>query len=88
VVATREGIVTQPADLLDEMRVRFMIHGTQSPFSWASRLRIYGKKVRDLTTCLSYISWSDDGKLLSYKGVRHLSIEVFRDFVWDQVIKA
>jgi hypothetical protein len=88
VVAAREGIVTQPADLLDEMRVRFMIHGTRSPFSWASRLRIYGKKVRDSTTCLGYISWSDDGKLLSYKGVRHLSIEAFRDFVRDQVVKA
>jgi hypothetical protein len=55
VVAAREGIVTQPADLLDEIQVRFMIHGTRSPFSWASRLRIYRKKVRDLTTCLSYI---------------------------------
>jgi hypothetical protein len=33
VVAAREGIVTQPADLLNEMRVRFMIHGTRSPFS-------------------------------------------------------
>jgi hypothetical protein len=70
------------------MRVRFIIHGTRSPFSWASRLRIYGKKVRDLTTCLGYISWSDDSKLLSYKGVRHLSIEAFRDFVRDQVVKA
>lgn len=32
-----------PADYIDEMQARFMAHGTRSPFSWANRLRMYGK---------------------------------------------
>jgi hypothetical protein len=56
VTTTDKDCSVQPADILDEMRVRFMINGTRSPLSWASRLRLYGKKVRDLTTCLGYIS--------------------------------
>jgi hypothetical protein len=33
VVAAANGQVAQPADLLDEMRARFLIHGTRSPFN-------------------------------------------------------
>jgi hypothetical protein len=88
VVAARDGVVSQPADLLDEMRARFLIHGTRSPFSWANRMRMYGKKVRDSTTCLGVISWSDDDQSLSYKGIQHLSIQSFQDFARDQVVKA
>ena len=78
----------QPADLLDEMRTRFMINGTRSPLSWASRLRMYGKKVRDSTTCLGYISWADDNLSVSYKNIRNLTLEAFRGFIRDQVHKA
>jgi hypothetical protein len=56
VTTTDNDCSVQPADILDDMRVRFMINGTRSPLSWASRLRLYGKKVRDSTTCLGYIS--------------------------------
>ena len=78
----------QPADLLDEMRARFLINSVRSPFSWASQLRVYRKKIRDSTTCLGYISWSDDNLPVSYKGVRHRSMDALRDFVRNQVEKA
>jgi len=78
----------QPADFLDEMRARFMVNGTRSPLSWASRLRLYGKKVRDLTTCLGSISWSDDDPSVSYKGITNLTLDAFRGFIRDQVHKA
>jgi hypothetical protein len=52
VVGARDVESVQPADLLDEMRERFLINGVRSPFTWASQLRVYGKKVRDSTTCL------------------------------------
>jgi hypothetical protein len=88
VVGARDVQSVQPANLLDEMRERFLISGVRSPFSWASQLRVYGKKVRDSTTCLGYISWSDDGLSVSYKGVRHLDMSALRDFVRDQLEKA
>lgn len=88
VVGARDDEGLQPADLLDEMRARFLINGVRSPFSWASQLRVYGKKIRDSTTCLSYVSWSDDNFSVSYKGVRHLSMDALRNFVREQVEKA
>jgi hypothetical protein len=78
----------QPADLLDDIRERFMIYGTRSPFNWASRLRMYGKRIRDSSTCLGYISWSDDLQSVSYKDVRDLDIEAFRGFIRGQITKA
>ncbi|KAK3620999.1 hypothetical protein LTR22_025388 [Elasticomyces elasticus] len=88
VSAVQVGIAERPADLLDEMRARFLIHGTRSPFSWASRLRMYEKKVRDLTTRLGYISWSDDNQTVSYKAIQSPSMEVFREFVVKQMATA
>ena len=88
VITTDNDGSVRPADILDEIRVRFMINGTRSPLSWASRLRLYGKKVRDSTTCLGYISWSDDGLSVSYKGISNLTLEAFRNFIRDQVHKA
>ena len=88
VVASRDGTILHPADLLDEMRARCLIHGTRSPFSWPNRLRMYGKKVRDSTTCLGYIAWSGDGQTVTYKDVAGLSIKHFKGFVRDQVAKA
>lgn len=67
--------------------MRFLINGVRSPFSWASQLRVYGKKVRDSTTYLGYISWSDDSLSVSYKGVRYLDMSALRDFVHDQLEK-
>lgn len=69
------------------MRSRFLVNGNYSPFSGAARLQTYSKKVRDCTTSLGYISWSDDGWSVSYKDVQALSITRFREFVWEQVQK-
>jgi hypothetical protein len=66
------------------MRDRFLIHGSRSPFAWATRLRMYGRKVRDSTTCLGYISWSDDQETVSYKALE-LSMTQFKLFVADLV---
>lgn len=82
------GVVSDPADLLDELRDRFMIHGTRSTFNWASRLRMYGKKVRDSTTCLGYIEWTDDGQYVTYKDIDIFGMEQFKDFVRAQVQEA
>lgn len=82
------GVVIHPADLLNDIRARFLAHDTWSLFSWASRLRMYGKKVRDSTTYLWYISWSDDRQLVSYKDVSCLGMEKLRAFIGDQVAKA
>jgi hypothetical protein len=71
-----------------EATARFMVNGTRSPLSWASRLRLYGKKVRDSTTCLGYISWSDDNLSVSYRGVINLPLNAFRGFIRDQVHEA
>jgi hypothetical protein len=64
-----------------------MIQGSRSPFNWACRLRMYVKKVRDSTTCLGYITWTDNGQRVSYKDVRDLSIVDFQKFVRLEVKK-
>jgi hypothetical protein len=56
VLGVEKGEVTYPAELLDEMREKFLVYSTRSPFSWACRLRAYAKKVRDTTTSLGFIS--------------------------------
>jgi hypothetical protein len=82
------GDVAHPADVLDELRDRFMLHGTRSPFSWACRLRMYGKKVRDSTTCNGYISWTDDSEWISYKNISGLGMSQFKRLVASQVERA
>lgn len=87
VIATEAEPGSYAAEFLEEMRSRFLINGTHSPFSWAARLQTYSKKVRDCTTSLGYISWSDDGQSVSYKDVQMLSITRFKEFVREQVQK-
>ncbi|KAJ9634939.1 hypothetical protein H2199_008803 [Coniosporium tulheliwenetii] len=78
------GEVDFPAELLDEMQDRFMVYGSRSPMNWAQKLRTYGAKVRDNTTSLGFIIWSDDGQHLSYKDFE-LDMQQLRWFVRDQV---
>ena len=52
--------------------------------NWAQKLRVYGKKIRDSTTSLGYIVWSDDGQKLDYKGLE-LSMSGLKQFVRQQV---
>lgn len=76
------------SDLLDEMRDRFMVHGTRSPFSWANRMRMYAKKIRDSTTSLGHIEWTNDGQSVSYKDVSNFRVQAMRTLVRTQVTQA
>jgi hypothetical protein len=84
VLAADRGEVEYPADLLDAMRDRFMVYGSSSPMNWALKLRAYGKKVRDSTTSLGFIIWSEDGSALSYRDTE-LTMAGLQDFVRRQV---
>jgi hypothetical protein len=84
VLMAEEGQIENPADVLDEMRERFMIHGSRSPFNWVLRLRAYGKKIRNSSTSLGYIYWSDDHERLTYKQLE-LNMTDFKKFVATQV---
>jgi hypothetical protein len=67
-VAAADGGETEyPAQMIEAMQDRFMVYGSRSPINWAQKLRVYGKKIRDSTTSLGYIIWSDDGQKLNYK---------------------
>ncbi|KAF4336645.1 telomere-associated helicase [Fusarium beomiforme] len=56
-----------PAYALEEMQDRFMTKDSRPPISWSLKLRAYGKAIKDNTTSLGYIMWSDDNETLSYK---------------------
>ncbi|KAI5364340.1 hypothetical protein J4E82_011544 [Alternaria postmessia] len=84
VLVAEEGQIEHRSDVLDEMRERFMIHGSRSPFNWVLRLRGYGKKIRNSSTSLGYIYWSDDHERLTYKQLE-LSIADFKKFAATQV---
>ncbi|GAB7336620.1 hypothetical protein MBLNU13_g10315t1 [Cladosporium sp. NU13] len=76
-----------PLDLLEEMRERFMTIDCRTPFSWTIQLRSFGKKIRDSTTSIGYIQWSEDEKTLFYKDLE-LRISDFQAFVRAQVVVA
>lgn len=84
VAATECGEAEFPADMIDEMRERFLLYGSRSPMNWMLRLRSYGKQVRNHTTPLGYIQWSEDNQVLSYKNLI-LSMPDFRRFIREQV---
>jgi hypothetical protein len=87
VFRAEEDVVEHPADAIDEMRERFLIHGVRAPFGWVMRLRTYGKKIQNTTTSLGYIYWSDDYEKLTYKGLE-MTMESFRQFIRVQVEQA
>ncbi|EON68440.1 hypothetical protein W97_07650 [Coniosporium apollinis CBS 100218] len=84
VMIAEYGEIDYPADVLDEMRERFMIHGSRSPFNWVLRLRAYRKKIRNTTTSLGYIYWSDDHEKLTYKKLE-MTMAHFKDFIRAEV---
>jgi hypothetical protein len=71
-------------DLLEEMQDRFMVYDSRSPINWVQKLRAYGSKVRDSTTALGHIIWSEDGQHLSYKNFE-LDLLSLRWFIRDQL---
>jgi hypothetical protein len=75
---------SDPLDFLEEIRERFITVDCRSLFSWAIQLRSFGKKIRDSTTSISYIQWSEDEETLFYKDLE-LGISGFRSFVRSQV---
>jgi hypothetical protein len=84
-VAAAEGGETEyPAQMIEVMQDRFMVYGSRSPINWAQKLRVYGKKIRDSTTSLGYIIWSDGGQKLNYKDLE-LSMLGLKQFVRQQV---
>jgi hypothetical protein len=84
-VAVAEGGETEyPAQMIEVMQDRFMVYGSRSPINWAQKLRVYRKKIRDSTTSLGYIIWSDGGQKLNYKDLE-LSMLGLKQFVRQQV---
>ena len=87
VLEVESGDEDDPADLLDIMRERFLIHGSRSPFSWALRLRAYGKQVRNTTTSLGHIRWLEDKETIVYKQTR-FSLQGLRDLIVSEMRQA
>lgn len=87
VVAAETGETEYPADMLEVMQDRFMVYGSCSPINWVQKLRVYRKKIRDSTTTLGYMVWSDDGQELEYKGLQ-LRMTSLKHFVCQQVDQA
>ncbi|SCO92628.1 uncharacterized protein FRV6_16756 [Fusarium oxysporum] len=56
-----------PGLALEVMQHRFTVEGTRSPICWAQKLRAYGKAIKDTTTSIGHIQWSDGNETLSYK---------------------
>ncbi|KAK3064859.1 hypothetical protein LTS18_003285 [Coniosporium uncinatum] len=76
-----------PTDLPDDMMNHFVVFGTESPMDYAQRLRCFWANIRDTTTSIGHIIWSDDGLPLSYKHFE-LDLPEFRWFLRDQMQEA
>ena len=50
VVAAEDRHVEYPADMLDDLRQRFLVQGLHSSFDWAYRLRQFARRVASNTT--------------------------------------
>jgi hypothetical protein len=87
VVAKEEGEVENPSDLLEEMRQQFLTRGSRTAFDWIYRLRAYAKRLVSNATLPSYITWSEDGSLVTYKDTG-FSMDALRRFIAVQVEKA
>src|SRR5450432_2096409 len=78
------GETAYPALMLETMQERFMIYGSRSLINWVQKLRTYGKKIRNTTTSLGCIVWSDDGQKLEYKKLEFTMVQL-KLFVQQQV---
>ena len=84
VVAAETGETEFPAEALEEMQDRFMVFESRSPMAWVLKLRAYGKQIRESTTSLGQLVWSDDGEHLSYAGLE-LEMAQLKLFVEQQI---
>jgi hypothetical protein len=87
VVAAEQGKVDFPSDCLEAMQDRFMVLGSRSPVNWALKLRAYGLKVRDCTTGIGYLLWSEDKEHLTFKDME-LDMTSLRAFIRSEVHQA
>ncbi|KAK4551663.1 hypothetical protein LTR86_010994 [Recurvomyces mirabilis] len=87
ILQVEEGTAVDPLDALDAMRLRFMTLNNPTPFTWALQLRAFGKQIRDSSTSIGYVRWSDDAETLYYCKVK-LSLDAFRHFIRQQVLAA
>ncbi|KFZ13107.1 hypothetical protein V501_03876 [Pseudogymnoascus sp. VKM F-4519 (FW-2642)] len=84
VAAVEDGETEYPAQMIDDMQDRFMAYGSRSPINWAQKLRVYRKKIRDSTTSLGYMVWSEDRQKLTYRDLE-LSMSGLKQFARWQV---
>ena len=68
------------AQALEAMQDRFMTKDSRSPISWSLKLRAYGKDIKDSTTSLGHIIWSDGNEVLNYKKMKFYMTQL-RDLV-------
>ncbi|KAK0247289.1 hypothetical protein LTR01_008816 [Friedmanniomyces endolithicus] len=87
IVEVEEGSAPDSLEAHDTMRLRFMTLNNPTPFAWALQLRGPGKQIRDSTTSIGYVRWSDDADILTYSRIR-ISTDGFREWVSQQVCKA
>jgi hypothetical protein len=88
IVGVEKGEAIYPAELIYEMRERFLVYSSRTSFSWACRLRAYAEKIRDSTKSLGCILWNPEGNAASYKQICQLTMVSLREFVRAQVQKA
>jgi hypothetical protein len=81
------GQAARATHALRDMRGRFMMFGSSTPFDWVLRLLTYGKKIRIAATRPGHIDWSDDRQTVSYKD-QPLGMGELIKFVGTQVALA
>jgi hypothetical protein len=84
IAAAEDGEVEYPADMLDDLRKRFLVQGSRSPFDWAYKQRQIARKIASDTTGTGAIIWTEDCQTVTYHDVS-LSMGDLRDFVATQV---
>lgn len=84
VAAAEDGDVEYPADMLDDLRKRFLVQGSRSPFDWAYKQRQIARRIASNTTGTGAIIWTEDCQRVAYHEIS-LSMGDLRDFVATQV---
>jgi len=61
-----------------------IVYSTNSPVNWAQRMRALGKGIRETSTSLGHIIWSDDGEQVTYKELE-LTMSGLRSFLSAEI---
>jgi hypothetical protein len=83
-LAVELGDAQYLSDTLNVLQDRLLAYGGHCPINWVQKLRAYGKQVRETSTCLGSIIWSENGQRLTY-GELDLTLAQFRAFLQQQV---